>query len=221
MPSEQEWKLVPVVPTEAMLVDGQLELHDDRDDAFAVWAAMLAAAPQPPQDVRAPGERFATFAPEPRAVVRPDASPALSALTTAELIASPAPADDVAALRAERDQALADGSAASMMFEQADERRDAAEAALAEARVQRDEYAAVVVEIAELLECQATAHEPVNRVRCLTAERDRLAEAADYLLDRYRRCHAGKKVRDLEEAEEAYKSARALAPLPEPEKEVG
>ncbi len=48
-----------------------------------------------------------------------------------------------------------------------------------------------------------------------SALRDRVAvlesalKASEYLNDRYRRCHAGKPVRDLDEAEAAFAAARA------------
>lgn len=43
----QEWKLVPVVPTEEMRDAGNVEVKS-RTTLFAAWRAMLAAAPVPP-----------------------------------------------------------------------------------------------------------------------------------------------------------------------------
>jgi hypothetical protein len=51
------WKLVPVVPTDAMLdLVRKNGGHQAAALAWASWGDMLAAAPQPPKDEPAPGE---------------------------------------------------------------------------------------------------------------------------------------------------------------------
>lgn len=59
-----EWKLVPVAPTQAMLdAAGECPVPEGKawldDDARATWGAMLAAAPEPPHTSMTRGEAAA------------------------------------------------------------------------------------------------------------------------------------------------------------------